>query len=133
MHSSALQTDSSHQALFIHILARQASIETYIRTKGGKQKQHHILTQDKASYHAVTSHQSFIVNEASIKRPVSKRVMPGIQYSYRPSATDMSVFCVIFFMEKNKWIKYSRNIFVSQQLIILFVFTILFFWFSMWK
>jgi len=56
----------------------------------------------KATYHAVTSHQSFIVYEAFIKRPVSKSVMPGIKSSYRPNATDMSVFCVIFFFHGEK-------------------------------
>ena len=40
------QMDSSHQA-FIYILARQASVETYIHIKGGKYKQHHILSQEK--------------------------------------------------------------------------------------
>lgn len=49
---------SSHQALFIHILASQANVETYIHSKGGMYRQHHILPQERASYHAVTSNQA---------------------------------------------------------------------------
>lgn len=116
MHSSDFANRQLTPGFIHHILARQANIETYNHTKGGKYKQHHILSQEKASYHAVISHQSFIKQEAFIKRPVSKNVMPGVRSSYRPSSIDMSVFCMIFFfMEKNKQIKYSRNIFVSQE------------------
>lgn len=43
MHPTDSQVDSSHQALSIPVLARQANVATYIHIKGGKYKQHHVL------------------------------------------------------------------------------------------